>query len=799
MKSDFKFSNLCGTVYKQGNLIFTPDGNSVLSPVGNRLTVFDLVNNKSVTFPYENRKNIDRIALSPNSTLLISVDEDGRALLVNYNRQIVLHHFNFKSKVYDLQFSPNGKYFAVTHGKQIQLWKTPGYHREFTPIILHRTYTGHYDEVTSITWSPDSKYFLTTSKDMSARVYSANPTEGFTPFTLSGHRDSVVGAWWSKEQDTIYTISKDGALFEWRHQLIKPKDAEESDDENSMDVDQGARRWSAVQRHFFFQDHAKVVCAAYHAASAMIVVGFSNGVFGIWELPSFNNIHTLSISQKKIDSVTINKTGEWLAFGASKLGQLLVWEWQSESYVLKQQGHFYDMNCLSYSTDGQSVVTGGDDGKVKVWNTVSGFCFVTFSEHSSRVSATEFAKNGQVVFSASLDGTVRAYDLVRYRNFRTFTSPTPVQFSSLAVDPSGEIVCAGAQNTFEIYVWSVQTGKLLDILAGHTAPISCLAFSPTAQFLASSSWDRSIRTWDVFGRGKSVESFTHMSEVLALAFRPDGKELCGSTLDGQLSFWDVDSGNSKYVCIYDIKANILVKKWQISKNLSFDGTLEFLNSKNMTEAGAMDLIEDDDDMSDLEDRQDNALPGTKDLSKRNVRPEIRTKAVRFSPTGRSWAAASTEGLLIYSLDDTLMFDPFDLEIDITPETILETLEERDYLKALVMAFRLNERQYIQRCYEAIPPADVKLVARQLPTKYLERLMKFIASHMEDSPHLEFHLIWCTSLLISHGKYLKDHSGEFLTVFRGLQKGVGKLHEDLAKVCNDNTYTLEYLMSQAEKN
>ncbi|KAG0301506.1 hypothetical protein BGZ98_008287 [Dissophora globulifera] len=850
MKSDFKFSNLCGTVYKQGNLIFTPDGNSVLSPVGNRLTVFDLVNNKATTFPFENRKNIARIALSPSSSLLISVDEDGRALLVNYNRQVVLHHFNFKDKVYDLQFSPDGKYFAVTHGKQVQLWKTPGFHREFTPIVLHRTYTGHYDDVISISWAPDSKFFVTTSKDMSARIYSTNPTEGFVPRTLSGHRDSVLGAWFSKDMDCIFTVSKDGALFEWRYQLANPKEQDEdedSGDETAMDLDDGPRKWKVVQRHYFNQDHAKVVCAAYHAASGMMVVGFANGVFGIWELPSFNNIHSLSISQKKIDSVTINSTGEWLAFGASKLGQLLVWEWQSESYVLKQQGHFYDMNCLSYSSDGQSVVTGGDDGKVKVWNTISGFCFVTFSDHTSRVTATEFAKNGQVVFSASLDGTVRAYDLVRYRNFRTFTTPTPVQFSSLAVDPSGEIVCAGAQNTFEIYVWSVQTGKLLDILAGHTAPISGLAFSPTAQFLASSSWDRTIRTWDVFGRGKSVESFTHMSEVLALAFRPDGKELCGSTLDGQLSFWNADDalqtnvidgrrdisggrkatdkisadnstsgkhfnslcytadgtciiggGNSKYVCIYDVKSNILVKKWQISKNLSFDGTLEFLNSKNMTEAGAVDLI-DDDDFSDLEDRQDNALPGTKDLSKRNVRPEIRTKAVRFSPTGRSWAAASTEGLLIYSLDDTLMFDPFDLEIDITPETILETLDEKDYLKALVMAFRLNERQYIQRCYEAIPPSDVRLVARQLPTKYLERLMKFIASYMEDSPHLEFHLIWCTSLLISHGKYLKDHSGEFLTVFRGLQKGVGKMHEDLAKVCNDNTYTLEYLLSQAEKN
>jgi periodic tryptophan protein 2 len=34
---------------------------------------------------------------------------------------------------------------------------------------------------------------------------------------------------------------------------------------------------------------------------------------------------------------------------------------------------------------------------------------------------------------------VRAFDLVRYRNFRTCTSPRPVQFNCLAVDPSGEV------------------------------------------------------------------------------------------------------------------------------------------------------------------------------------------------------------------------------------------------------------------------------------------------------------------------------------------------------------------------
>ena len=38
-----QFSNLLGTVYRKGNLLFTPDGTCLLSPVGNRVTVFDLV------------------------------------------------------------------------------------------------------------------------------------------------------------------------------------------------------------------------------------------------------------------------------------------------------------------------------------------------------------------------------------------------------------------------------------------------------------------------------------------------------------------------------------------------------------------------------------------------------------------------------------------------------------------------------------------------------------------------------------------------------------------------------------
>ena len=82
--------------------------------------------------------------------------------------------------------------------------------------------------------------------------------------------------------------------------------------------------------------------------------------------------------------------------------------------MLKQQGHFFDMNAMCYGPDGRILATGGDDGKVKLWNTSSGFCFVTFSDHTSPVTAVTFAPSGKVVLSGSLDGTVRAYDLHRW-------------------------------------------------------------------------------------------------------------------------------------------------------------------------------------------------------------------------------------------------------------------------------------------------------------------------------------------------------------------------------------------------
>lgn len=610
-------------------------------------------------------------------------------------------------------------------------------------------------------------------------------------------------------------------------------------------------RWRIAERHYFLQNNAHLTCASFHPSSNLLVAGFSNGTFGLYDLPDFNQIHTLSISQNDVDFVTINSTGEWLAFGASGLGQLLVWEWQSESYILKQQGHFDQLNNLTYSPSGDRIITCADDGKIKVWDVASGFCIVTFTEHTAAVTACEFAKRGNVLFTSSLDGSIRAWDLIRYRNFRTFTAPSRLAFSSIAVDPSGEVVAAGSVDSFDIHIWNVQTGQLLDQLSGHEGPVSSLAFTPNSTALVSGSWDHTVRIWSVFARTQTSEPLQLQADVLCVAVRPDSKQVAVTTLDGQLTFWNlsegtqeagldgrrdvsggrklsdrrtaanaagtksynclsysadgsvvVASGNSKHICLYDVTSGVLLHKYTVSVNLSLDGTQEFLNSKNLLEgnAGPAGLLDTTGEASDLEDRLDKSLPGAKrgDAASRRLAAEVRVPGVSFSPTGRSFCAASTEGLLVYSLDASVAFDPFDLDIDITPQSTLATLQKKDYLQALVMCFRLNNAKLLTRVYRRVPANDIPLVVAGLPVLYLDRLLRHIALQQDSSPFLELNLLWLEALLKIHGKVLKDRQGEFAEVVRMVQRAVGRIRKEIMSLADGNEHLVEFLLAQPRK-
>jgi periodic tryptophan protein 2 len=124
-------------------------------------------------------------------------------------------------------------------------------------------------------------------------------------------------------------------------------------------------QWRILHKHFFMQQ-GKLTCADYHKGTGMLVAGFSTGIFTLYKMPGFEMVHTLSVSRERLSSVKFSDSGDWLALGCATLGQLLVWEWRSETYILKQQGHYFDIAHAAYSPDGAFIATGADDNKLKV-------------------------------------------------------------------------------------------------------------------------------------------------------------------------------------------------------------------------------------------------------------------------------------------------------------------------------------------------------------------------------------------------------------------------------------------------
>jgi periodic tryptophan protein 2 len=157
------------------------------------------------------------VELSPDRQTLISIDVDGFALVINFLKKVVIAHFNFKGPVTAFGFSPDSKFFLVAVGTKVKIFETPSVqHKVYSPMILYKKYANlHSEAITGVTWTTDSRFFVTWSEDLTMKMMSLHKLEGYLPFTFGGHKKPIIAGFFSEENDRLFSISANGAILIW--------------------------------------------------------------------------------------------------------------------------------------------------------------------------------------------------------------------------------------------------------------------------------------------------------------------------------------------------------------------------------------------------------------------------------------------------------------------------------------------------------------------------------------------------------------------------------------------------------
>lgn len=197
--------------------------------------------------------------------------------------------------------------------------------------------------------------------------------------------------------------------------------------------------------------------------------------------------------------------------------------------------------------DGKTLVSHSFD-EIGIWDLDSGELVDVLTGHSDCIFSLSISPDGQTIASGSLDKTVKLWNL-KTRELLYTLSERADPIHSVAFSPDGKTLASGGYNKYKtpegqattIYLWNPNTGELIGKLTGHSKRVDSLAFSRDGHVLASHSYDRTIKLWNLEAKQPIYTITTESDGCKTIAITPDGKNLI-STGEDSIKIWNLAIG-----------------------------------------------------------------------------------------------------------------------------------------------------------------------------------------------------------------------------------------------------------------
>lgn len=535
--------NVLGKNYKGGRIKLVQRKRRFFFLSGELLISFDIFKKKLKSFDFGFKSMIVTFDIQETGKLGVILSEKGQIVLFNFEIKKIIGKITFKNQCLKTKWSPIGKFFATLTGNMVQIWKIPlAVTKNLFEFFLTYTFDSDSNDIWDFDWDRSGKTLITVGVDSTIRIFRLNTKKKSVRSTFLKHSEEINLVKFGVERGEFWILTRKNILKKSKF-FLKDKTLK-------FNYTKTKNTFSNLSTYRLKNEVGLLSTSKLEPDSMSVIQGYSNGILVIFEIPVDEEKFSKNLRDKRyhlkilspirrfdffkieISTLSISKDLNIILIGSYKQRKIFILNKLKPITLISNKDRIGKFTSACISFNDKLICTGNSNGILQLWSMNFGISLLFFRNHSKKILKTLFLKKtSRFVLTFSLDGTIKLFDLKKLIIVRTMENTERFdRFEFFDINYSNKLLISSSVDKNDIFIWSLKTGHLKEILKNTNFEISSLNFLEKKNNIISNNKSGVFKIWilDFFQNMSfkiSCKTIHINTEIFAVAFNPVFKEM----------------------------------------------------------------------------------------------------------------------------------------------------------------------------------------------------------------------------------------------------------------------------------